>query len=254
MKVSRRGFLKIGSAWVLGLTALPGVEALAGNGQGVYSRSPGAMEGKRWAMIVDINKCDGCMKCQSACHKAHNVPDIDNEKESVKWVWEESYDHVFPGMENKYINEAVKQKPCMVLCNHCDKPACVRVCPTKATFKRKDGIVLMDYHRCIGCRYCMAACPYGARSFNFKNPRPYIKEINSEYPTRKQGVVEKCNLCEERLSSGKLPLCVEACPNGVYTFGDLEDSGSEARKLLSSKFTIQRRVELGVRPNIYYIV
>ena len=99
----------------------------------------------------------------------------------------------------------------------------MRVCPTQATWKREDGIVMMDWHRCIGCRYCMAACPYGSRSFNWLDPRPYIHNPNPEFPTRTKGVVEKCNFCAERLGTGRPPACVEACPEKALVFGDLAD-------------------------------
>ncbi len=112
------------------------------------------------------------------------------------------YEQAFPDQENKFATEPLQDRRVLVLCNHCDNPPCVRVCPTQATWRRDDGIVMMDYHRCIGCRYCMAACPYGSRSFNWRDPRPYIKDINDGYPTRTKGVVEKCNFCEERLATG----------------------------------------------------
>ena len=107
----------------------------------------------------------------------------------------------------------------------------MRVCPTKATFKRADGIVMMDYHRCIGCRFCMAACPYGSRSMNYRDPRPFIRKINPDFPTRTKGVVEKCNFCEERLARGILPACVVACKEKALVFGDLEDPRSDVRLL-----------------------
>jgi molybdopterin-containing oxidoreductase family iron-sulfur binding subunit len=141
-----------------------------------------------------------------------------------------------------------------VLCNHCDNPPCVRVCPTQATFKRADGIVVMDYHRCIGCRFCMAACPYGARSMNYRDPRPFIAEINPDFPTRCKGVVEKCNFCEERLAKGQLPACVEACKEKALIFGDMDDPRSAPRRLLKDWFSIRRRPELGTDPQIYYLL
>lgn len=100
---------------------------------------------------------------------------------------------MFAGETTERLAEKFADKEFVAICNHCESPVCVRVCPTKATFKNDQGIVLMDMHRCIGCRNCMAACPYGARSFNFVNPRDYIDEINPSYPTRMKGVVEKCN-------------------------------------------------------------
>ncbi len=150
------------------------------------------------------------------------------------------------------MSEEIKRMKFPVLCNHCEEPSCVRVCPTQATFKRPDGIVAMDYHRCIGCRFCMAACPYGARSFNFFDPRPYIEQVNPELPTRTKGVVEKCTFCVERIDKGLAPVCVEAS-GGAIIFGDLDDPQSEVRKALRENFAIKRKVELGTGPNIYYI-
>ena len=131
---------------------------------------------------------------------------------------------------------------------------CVRVCPTQATWKREDGIVAMDWHRCIGCRYCVAACPYGSRSFNWMDPRGHLSAPNAAFPTRSRGVVEKCTFCVERLSAGKVPVCVEACPEKAIVFGNLADSGSEIRRLLRSRYHARRRSELGTSPQVFYIV
>jgi molybdopterin-containing oxidoreductase family iron-sulfur binding subunit len=113
---------------------------------------------------------------------------------------------------------------------------------------------MMDWHRCIGCRYCIAACPYGSRSFNWVDPRPYLNELNPDFPTRTKGVVEKCDLCEERLADGELPACVEACPAGALHFGDLGDPASSVRKLLEERFAIRRKPGLGTEPQVYYLV
>ena len=140
------------------------------------------------------------------------------------------------------------------MCNHCDNPPCVKVCPVLATWKRDDGIVMMDMHRCIGCRYCIAACPYGSRSFNWKDPRPYIGTINKQYPTRARGVVEKCNFCTERLAKGLPPACVDACKNQALLFGNINDPHAEISSVLRKNFTIRRKTSLGTIPEIYYIV
>jgi molybdopterin-containing oxidoreductase family iron-sulfur binding subunit len=113
---------------------------------------------------------------------------------------------------------------------------------------------MMDWHRCIGCRYCIAACPYGSRSFNWIDPRPYVKHLTSEFPTRSKGVVEKCTFCAERLAQGKPPACVAACEANALLFGDLEDPSSPAREALRSGYTIRRKAELGTMPEVYYIV
>lgn len=260
MERSRRDLLKAGGACAAGLAVLPLVKAYAATDLPKVTDNPDALKAKRWAMVVDAKKCwekgkEGCKDCLDACHKIHNVPDIGNIKEEIKWIWNAKYENAFPGTGSPDMPEDYREKPFMVLCNHCASAPCTRVCPTKATFKRADGITMMDFHRCIGCRYCMAGCPYGARSFNWKDPRPFIKtELNMAYPTRERGVVEKCSFCEERLAVGLLPACVEACKHGALTFGDLEDPKSAVRKLLASHFTIRRKPELGTEPGVFYIV
>jgi molybdopterin-containing oxidoreductase family iron-sulfur binding subunit len=259
METNRRSFLKLSGICALGLGALPVVDAFAKDDMPKATTYPKALVGKKWGMVIDMKKCwekgkEGCQDCVLACHKTHNVPDIGTIKEEIKWIWKEQYLNVFPGQENEFNAERIAGKPFIVLCNHCTDPPCVRVCPTQATFKRPDGVVMMDMHRCIGCRFCMAGCPFGARSFNFREPLPYLKQENPEYPRRERGVVEKCTFCDERLAIGKLPACVEACKCGALTFGDLEDHNSAVRKLLASQFTIRRKPELGTGPNVYYIV
>lgn len=261
MESNRRDFLKIGGICALGLGALPVAEVLAATDLPKVMSEPQALVGKKWGMVVDMKKCwekgkPGCKDCLLACHRVHNVPDIGTVKEEIKWIWTEPFESTFPTQDNEFNVENAKERPFIVLCNHCTNPPCVRVCPTKATWKRaEDGIVMMDFHRCIGCRYCMAACPYGARSFNFREPRPYIQtELNMTFPTRDRGVVEKCNFCYERLAAGLIPACVEACKCQALCFGDLEDPNSEVRKLLASRFTMRRKPELGTQPNVYYIV
>jgi len=211
----------------------------------------------RRAMVVDLTKCvekDECTACIQACHRAHNVPSVADPRHEVKWIWEEPFPNVFPNEEAPHVAEALTSRPALVFCNHCDNPPCARVCPTEATWKRADGIVMMDWHRCIGCRYCMAACPYGSRSFNWEDPRPSIKELNRDFPTRTKGVVEKCTFCDELVDKGQQPACVAACKDKAMTFGDLNDPDSEVRKLLRGRFAIRRRPGLGTGPEIYYLV
>ena len=222
-----------------------------------FNPSPGEDAKTRLAMVVDLKKClleKDCDACSKACHAAHNVPDIDNPKHEIKWLWKEPYENAFLDQENFYQEENIKGNPVPVFCNHCDNPPCVRVCPTQATWKREDGIVMMDWHRCIGCRYCVVACPYGSRSFNWKDPRPDIPQITNEYPTRCKGVVEKCTFCEERLAKDLLPVCVEACKAKAMVFGNLSDPDSEVRKLLKENYSIRRKPGLGTNPEIYYLV
>jgi len=262
MKIDRRDFLKIGGLGALGIAAKPVINVLSKGELAEASTKAGTMAGKRLAMVINLKKCkEECTDCIEVCHKIHNVPDFGNPKDEIKWVWTEPYEKAFPEQEHELVGGGMKGSPVMVLCNHCDNPPCVRVCPTKATFKRKDGIVLMDYHRCIGCRFCMAACPYGSRSFNWRDPRgcdssgkPFIEKVNPNFPTRTTGVVEKCNFCAERLAKGLIPACAEACKEKAIVFGDLEDADSEVREVLRSNYTIRRKPGLGTRPQIYYIV
>ncbi len=256
MSIDRREFLKLaglstigfGAGWIL---SKPG-EFLEAS----YLPSKEMIHAKQWAMIVDMRKFktgEDYKRVIEACHSIHNVPDFGNPKDEIKWIWTDTFEHAFPGQENPYLPGDIMHKPFILLCNHCENPPCVRVCPTKATFKREDGITMQDLHRCIGCRYCMAGCPYGARSFNYRDPRPFIKKVNPEYPTRMIGVVEKCTFCDERLAKGKMPACVEAS-NGALIFGDIREPESEVRMVLQSNYTIRRKSELGTRPNVYYIL
>jgi molybdopterin-containing oxidoreductase family iron-sulfur binding subunit len=188
----------------------------------------------------------------AACHVEHNVPDVPAPRD-VKWIWTDSYERVFHGVANEHAPYAVRNRPYFLLCNHCTNPPCVRVCPTRATFSRPDGIVEMDYHRCIGCRFCMAGCPYGARSFNYFDPLLFLKETNPAFPRRTAGVVEKCTFCTKRLSEGRPPACVEAS-EGAILFGDLQDPSSHVRQVLASSYSIQRGPSLGTQPSVYYLV
>ncbi len=270
MSMDRRQFLKIaGISSILGFGAsvaasakVPAFESLT---PPQVEPNKDALVAKRWAMVVDMSKFkteEDVKKVVDACHHTHNVPDFRNpdgtvdKKFEIKWIWEEPYGRAFPAAENRYMDERLKDMPFMVLCNHCDNPPCVRVCPTKATFKLTNGITMQDMHRCIGCRFCMAACPYGSRSFNWVDPRKAIKPEfeNKEYPTRTKGVVEKCTFCSERLQAGKMPACVEAAPKGAMFFGDIEDQNSEVRKIVTTQLTVRRRPELGTGPAVYYII
>ena len=181
------------------------------------------------------------------------MPRIDNPKEEIKWIWGEPFEETFAEYANEHMGESLRDASVPVMCNHCEEPPCVRVCPTRATFKRADGIVEMDYHRCIGCRFCMAACPYGARSLNFSDPVDYLETVNSEYPVRTRGVIEKCMMCADRIDKGLMPLCAEAS-NGTILFGDLNDPDSEVSRALEESFAVRRRASLGTGPSVYYIV
>jgi len=260
MGMDKRNFMKVSGLAFLGL----GSEVKAGNHSSGNEQGHAAeTSGVRWAMVVDTRKCkEDCTACIDACHTVHNVPEIEGTKHEIMWIWKAPYEHVFAIEHKEYrlIADYLKGKPTMTLCNHCDEPPCVRVCPTKATFKREaDGIVMMDYHRCIGCRFCMAACPYGSRSFNYVDPQKHLDldSLQNHFPTRTKGVVEKCNFCAERLANGQIPACVEACRKdgeGALVFGDLNDPNSKVNELIRKNHTIRRKPELGTMPMVYYIV
>ncbi|MFP4475077.1 MAG: sulfate reduction electron transfer complex DsrMKJOP subunit DsrO [Desulfatibacillaceae bacterium] len=293
MDSTRRHFLKIAGVAAVGATASPAFANLllenfpAPRGAARSDEALGQedLSKSRWAMVVDLTKLNArvVQAAQEACHSVHNVPDFqalpDSEmspgektRSEIKWIWPTGYENAFPNQMNQlprkqdahdqgFITGDITQVQPLVLCNHCEHPPCVRVCPTKATFQRDDGIVLMDFHRCIGCRFCMAACPYGARSFNWYEPveadRKVLKgggKVNPDFPTRTKGVVEKCNFCAERLSKGQLPACVEACENEELLFGDMNDRESVVRKVLRERFAIRRKASLGTQPQVYYLI
>jgi len=273
MNKSKRSFLKVAGIAAIGLGASPAINFTSSASQGTAhaakAKNKEALSAHRWGMVIDTNKIthEVVEHIVEACHKEHNVPDFNHEvdkekypktravnhKQEVKWIWEEHFHYAFPDKEDEFLAERFHDLPFLVTCNHCKEAPCVKACPTQATFKREDGIVLMDYHRCIGCRFCMAACPFGARSFNFRDPRPFIKETALEFPTRSKGVVEKCNLCAERLAIGKQPHCVEAS-HGAIVVGDLEDPESEIRGILNEHYTIRRKQSLGTEPSVYYVM
>lgn len=267
MDVSRRGFLKDAGSAALGLGC--GLPLLTtGCTAEAQGRGEAPTSATQLAMVVDIEKCRSEAvreACVAACNRVHNVPNIPDPDDGIDWIWTERFEAAFPDQVHAHTASSVRDAPVLVLCNHCERPPCARVCPTQATWKREsDGIVMMDMHRCIGCRYCMAACPYGSRSFNWRDPRDYIRrdeagEFASDFPTRSKGVVEKCNFCAERLRDGLQPACVEATSQvaggeGALIFGDLTDPDSRVSQILAAQHTISRRVGLGTGPHVYYIV
>ena len=150
MRVDRKAFLRLTG---LSFLALAGKQAIRAVTAAAQSATPQLGPVRRWAMVIDLKKClqdSGCVRCIEACHAAHNVPDFKDRKHEVKWIWKEPFEHVFPPEGAEYTLAAFRGAPLPVFCNHCDEPPCVRVCPTQATWRRADGIVMMDWHRCIG--------------------------------------------------------------------------------------------------------
>ena len=261
MEKNRRDFIKIAGASAIALATAPTMNAHAIGEHFIpdaqVKTDKAALTAKQWGMVIDLRKItpEIMEKMQEECNKVHNVPHFQEIRHEIKWIWEEHFSHAFTSDQNKYLSESMQHAITPVLCNHCANPPCVKACPTKATFKREDGIVIMDFHRCIGCRFCMAACPYGSRSFNFQDPRNGLKDkkpTNPEFPTRMKGVVEKCNFCAERLAVGQMPICVEVS-EGALVFGDINDPKSTIREVLNTNFTIRRNPALGTEPSVFYI-
>jgi len=262
MNNSRRKFLKVASisAFALGSGAAGSIlasNAGAATVQGSYEKNAKGLKAVRWAMVIDTRKFvndEDFNRVINACNEVHNIPTIPGNQD-IKWIWSDNFVQVFTDDTNPLMPDRITKGKFLLLCNHCTNPPCVKVCPTQATFKMADGTVAMDYHRCIGCRFCMAGCPYGARSFNYMDPRKHLKEPypNPAYPTRTAGVVEKCTFCTERLAVGLMPACVEAS-NGAILFGDLNDPKSSVRQALAENFNIRRKPTLGTEPGVYYLV
>ena len=205
--------------------------------------------GKKFVMVIDLSRCKSVKACQSACNHAHELNPGDNW---IKVYAMQDAEHTAPYWEPS-------------TCMHCDEPPCVKVCPVDATFKREDGIVLIDSDRCIGCRFCMAACPYSTRVFNWGEPeipkevaaKPYSCETSIP---QKKGTVGKCDFCADMTRKGELPHCVSACPNGVFFFGDMvEDTvtnGAETFRfsdLIRDKAGYRLMEDLGTKPSVYYL-
>lgn len=256
MDKKRRDFLKLAGVFTLaGLGGTITVDSIVAGASPVSSRNSGkgALSWKRFGLIIDLRKFKDhpelIERVVQACHQSHNVPEFPVEEDKVDWVRTTGYESAFGEQSTEY-NEV------LVMCNHCESPPCVQDCPTRATFKNKDGVVVIDHHRCIGCQLCITACPYGMRRFNRLAPRDGLdmNTVNRDFPTRRLGVVESCNFCAERLAVGKEPVCVEVCKQyNAMIFGDLNDPQSEISVLLKYYKTIQCK-PLGPRPSVFYIV
>jgi Fe-S-cluster-containing dehydrogenase component len=227
-------------------------------GRKVDIRDVQPMEGVVFGYALNLSVCIGCRRCAEACHKENNHDRRTNnsyirvlEMEQGSMDMERGtavYDHPVPAPGKFYMP---------VQCHQCENAPCVKVCPVQATWAEPDGIVVVDYNWCIGCRYCEAACPYHARRFNWTKPEIPAEEINPDQAylsnrIRPQGVVEKCTFCLHRTRAGKLPACLEACPTGARVFGNLLDPDSEIRWVLANKRVFILKEELGTRPRFFY--
>ena len=227
-------------------------------GANVQISDDAPIPGVQFGYALNLSVCNGCRKCAEACHVENNHDRATNQ--SYIRVFElakggidfetgsTTYDHAVPDPDKYYMP---------VQCQQCDNAPCVNVCPVEATWKEPDGVVVVDYNWCIGCRYCEAACPYHARRFNWTKPGIPAEEVNPDQGylstrIRPQGVVEKCTFCLHRTRKGKLPACAEACPTGARVFGNLLDPDSPIRWVLDNKRVFVLKEELGTRPRFFY--
>jgi phenylacetyl-CoA:acceptor oxidoreductase 27-kDa subunit len=253
--LTRREFMTLligsGATLVLAATLADPLNNLA---QDIVTNQPsGHGQGDiHWAMVIDLRRCVGCDYCVYACQATNDT------RTDMRW--------------NIRVDDVTEQgrvfhvtRPCL----HCRHAPCVEVCPVAATFHRDDGLVVMDYDRCIGCRYCQAACPYGARTFNWEErseENPYVPQFGRpEIPRRARGVVEKCTFCIHRIdlamSTGRVPgvdrdvtpACVNACPVNARFFGNLYDPNSPVARIIQETPTLRLREDLGTDPSVYYI-
>ncbi len=281
MTMQRRDFLRTGLVAAGGVAASVGATSSLNSGDAVDDANPPAtltltadgelvvsaplseastrpsseevrrgVPGRRWVMVIDLAACDGCAKCTKACARSHFVPP---DREFIR---------VFSMQDSSNAAPYWFPRPCF----HCDNAPCTRVCPVGATFKRQDGIVLIDNERCIGCRFCMAACPYSVRVFNWNrpnNPPPAVARGYSPewgYP-RRVGTAEKCDFCADMARVGKLPHCAAECPMGAIWFGDEnEDAVTNAKgetvrlsALLRDRAAFRYMEELGTKPRVHYL-
>lgn len=231
----RRSFLTQGAAVAGALTLGPGVFLSS-----IARAKPDAEAASsevRWGLLIDSNKCaDNCDKCVTACNDEHNLTGFGRPETDAQWIRTVTVRDKKTGHSSHL----------PMMCQHCAEPPCVDVCPTGASFKRADGIVLVDKHICIGCRYCMMACPYKARSF-------VHEDISNQknYSPRGKGTVESCTLCVHRVDKGETTACAEACPEKAIVFGNLNDPDSKIAKRLATEPSTEirgdLRLDLGVR-------
>jgi molybdopterin-containing oxidoreductase family iron-sulfur binding subunit len=232
-------------------------------GRDVSVDATGPMDGVVFAYGLDISRCIGCRRCVYACVDENNqsrdpqihwIRVLEFEREAVLRGFDLEEGHPYYDHEKVPADDKVYMP---IACQHCEDSPCTNVCPTGATWQEPDGIVVIDYDWCIGCRYCMASCPYGARHFNWGEPNLPADQVNPDMHLlgnrpRPKGVVEKCSFCIQRVRKGRYPACLEACPVGARKFGNILDPDSEIRYLLKHKRTFVLKAELKTNPKFFY--
>lgn len=238
-EMTRRELLRSGAALATA-TLAPGITLMAFGGSPAGAAGV-ADAGKRWGLLIDVGKCkEGCTDCITACSTENGWRDTGRPGTDAQWIRKVT-------LKNKATGHKAEMP---VMCQHCEHPPCVDVCPTGASFKRRDGIVLVDKHICIGCRYCMMACPFKARSFVHE---PVVNQ--KSHAPRGMGTVESCTLCVHRVDKGGIPACVEACAaagHEAIIFGDLMDPQSAISKRLAQYPSSALRPDLDLNPGVRY--
>ena len=237
--LGRRGFLAISAATLGGVMLAPGIRLI----EIAAARAPEQAVSRRvrWGLLIDTNICTpGCDDCVKACATENGIKDTGRPRTDPQWIRKLELNDRRSGRTHSV----------PVMCQHCEHPPCVDVCPTGASFKRADGIVLVDKHICIGCRYCMMACPYKARSIVFED----VTDQNPDVP-RGKGTAEGCTLCVHRVDRDRQPACVEACAKAGHNamlFGDLNDPQSEIARRVAKYASTQIRADLRLNPGVRY--
>ncbi len=221
----------------------------------------------KWGMVIDLNKCTGCGSCITACRSENNIPNAGQEatQEGRIFLWMDMLEMIegkYPDVHVRYI-----PRPCF----QCHNPPCTRVCPVRATYRNDEGLVAQIYHRCIGCRYCMVACPYTVKSFNWfepERPEEFTAIRNPDVSLRMKGVVEKCSFCSHRLMKARdqarfegrdlqeqdyQPACADSCPTGAIIFGDFDNEEHAVRRLIRSNRAYRMLEDLGTEPKVVYL-